>query len=196
MKKIYTIGIVIIVICVLFLGAGYNDMKKKYDRAMVNIKSYELYLNEADSITIMLNKRLADLNISANKKEQKLLNTIDSLKIKRKRVQQIQYIESTFKTTDTIYFRDSIYEPLDTTFGNDWYQIDVIMADKFVTISPSFKSEKHVIVENRKETIESPKKFFLFRWFQKKHWVQYVTIVEKNPYIESNQNLFININNN
>lgn len=194
MKKFVLVVFSIYTAAFVLLFKCYLDTCAKYERAAANIKSYENYLNSTDSIVIKLNRNLAELSQSKNEIEKKLLHTIDSLKIKRKRVKEIQYIESTFKVNDTIFFRDSIYTPLDTIFGNKWYTIDLIMADKFVSISPSFKSEKHVIVENRKETIEPPKKFFLFRWFQKKHWVQYVTVEEKNPYIETDKNYFININ--
>lgn len=194
MKKFIFIVLSIYTAAFVLLFKCYLDTCTKCERAAANIKSYENYLNSTDSIVIKLNRNLAELSQSKSEIEKKLLRTIDSLKIKRKRVKEIQYIESTFKVTDTIFLKDSIYTPLDTIFGNKWYTIDLIMADKFVSISPSFKSEKHVIVENRKETIEPPKKFFLFRWFQKKHWVQYVTVEEKNPYIETDKNYFININ--
>ena len=49
------------------------------------------------------------------------------------------------------------------------------------------------MVNKKKETINPPKKFFLFRWFQRKHTILEVNMVEKNPYIENKNNRFIEI---
>ena len=57
----------------------------------------------------------------------------------------------------------------------------------------TFISEKYIITNKRKETINPPKKFFLFRWFQRKHWVMEVYIKEKNPYIKEINNKFVEI---
>ena len=47
----------------------------------------------------------------------------------------------------------------------------------------------------RKETIDPPKKNWLLRLFQKKHRVAEVEVVEKNPYINSEKQRFIEIIN-
>lgn len=39
------------------------------------------------------------------------------------------------------------------------------------------------ITHINRETIEPRKKFFLTRWFQKRHWVGYSDVVHSNPYI-------------
>lgn len=52
---------------------------------------------------------------------------------------------------------------------------------------------KYIIVGYRKEIIDPPKKCFIARWFQKKHKVVEVNVVEKNPYIENKQQRFIEI---
>ena len=47
-----------------------------------------------------------------------------------------------------------------------------------------------MIVDYKKETINPPKKCAIGRWFQKKHKVVEVNVVEKNPYIENKQQRF------
>ena len=54
-------------------------------------------------------------------------------------------------------------------------------------------SERYVIVDYKKETINPPKKCAIVRWFQKKHKIIEVEVVEKNPYIENKQQRFIEI---
>ena len=50
-----------------------------------------------------------------------------------------------------------------------------------------------VLVNYKKETIDPPKKCAIARWFQKKHKIVEVNIVEKSPYIENKQQKFIEI---
>ena len=62
-----------------------------------------------------------------------------------------------------------------------------------VTVEPSFKSIKYIVVSAKKETVNPPKRFFLFRWFQKKQIRLNVDVVEKNPYVQSQDNRFVEI---
>ena len=62
-----------------------------------------------------------------------------------------------------------------------------------IAVQPYFKSEKHIIVSSKKETVNPPKKFFLFRWFQKKHLVVHVDVIEKNPYVGSENSKYVEI---
>jgi hypothetical protein len=49
------------------------------------------------------------------------------------------------------------------------------------------------VVSERKETVGPPKKFFLFRWFQKKYKILHIDVVEKNPYISEGNGKYIEI---
>ena len=62
-----------------------------------------------------------------------------------------------------------------------------------IIVQPEFKSEKHIVVSTKKETVNPPKKFFLFRWFQKKQTLIHVDVVEKNPYVENQSSRYIEI---
>ena len=62
-----------------------------------------------------------------------------------------------------------------------------------IITEPKFVSEKYVIVDYKKETINPPKKCAIARWFQKKHKVVEVNVVEKNPYIENKKSKFIEV---
>jgi hypothetical protein len=83
---------------------------------------------------------------------------------------------------------------LDTLFGDKWYKAQIsLQYPSRIDLSVSMKSVKHIIVHNKKETINPPKKFWLFRLFQRKHTIQEVIVDEENPYIESGSQRFINI---
>lgn len=120
------------------------------------------------------------------------------LRIKDKDLKQMQYLLSEAQKKDTIVFRDTIFrDPLvrvDTLLGDKWYQLKLgLRYPSTIITEPKFISEKYVIVDYRKETIDPPKKCFIARWFQKKHKVVEVEVVEKNPYIENKQQRFIEI---
>ena len=120
------------------------------------------------------------------------------LKIKDKDLKQMQYLLSTAQKTDTIVFRDTLFRDrnlqIDTLLGDSWYNIKLgLRYPNLITTTPTFKSEKYIITNSRKETIKPPKKCAIFRWFQKKHKVVEVIIHEKNPYITNKETRFIEI---
>ena len=122
----------------------------------------------------------------------------EELKIKDKDLKQVQYLLSEAQKKDTIVFRDTIFrDPLvrvDTLLGDRWYQLKLgLRYPSTIITEPKFVSEKYIIVDYRKETVDPPKKCFIARWFQKKHKVVEVEVVEKNPYIENKQQRFIEI---
>ena len=118
---------------------------------------------------------------------QKMNEVRKELKIKDKDLKQMQYLLSVSTKKDTILFTDTIFKDkglaLDTIIGDKWYNIRLgLKYPSLITTNPTFVSEKYIIVNKKKETINPPKKFFLFRWFQKKHWIMEVHIKEKNGY--------------
>lgn len=120
------------------------------------------------------------------------------LRIKDKDLKQMQYLLSEAQKKDTIVFRDIIFRDslvrVDTLLGDKWYQLKLgLRYPSTIITEPKFVSEKYIIVDYRKETIDPPKKCFIARWFQKKHKVVEVEVVEKNPYIENKQQRFIEI---
>ena len=128
----------------------------------------------------------------------KMDNVRKELKIKDDNLKQMQYLLSEAQKKDTIVFRDTLFrEPtlrIDTLLGDRWYQMKLgLRYPSTIITEPKFVSEKYIIVDYRKETIDPPKKCFIARWFQKKHKVVEVEVVEKNPYIENKQQRFIEI---
>lgn len=120
------------------------------------------------------------------------------LKIKDKDLKQMQYLLSVAQKTDTIVFRDTLFRDrnlqIDTLLGDSWYNIKLGLSyPNLITTTPTFKSEKYIITNSRKETIKPPKKCAILRWFQKKHKVVEVIIHEKNPYITNKETRFIEI---
>ena len=120
------------------------------------------------------------------------------LGIKDKDLKQLQYLLSESQRRDSIVFRDTLFrEPIlniDTIIGDKWYQMKLgLRYPSTIITDPKFVSEKYIMVDYKKETINPPKKCWLLRLFQKKHTILEVNVVEKNPYIENKNSRFIEI---
>ena len=77
---------------------------------------------------------------------------------------------------------------------DDWYSLNLDLEyPSTIIVNPKFKSEKYVVTSLKKEIKGTPKKCWLGRIFQKKHNVVRVEVVEKSPYIETKEQVFINI---
>ena len=120
------------------------------------------------------------------------------LGIKDKDLKQLQYLLSESQRRDSIVFRDTLFrEPIlniDTIIGDKWYQMKLgLRYPSTIITDPKFVSEKYIMVDYRKETINPPKKCWLLRLFQKKHTILEVNVIEKNPYIENKNSKFIEV---
>lgn len=179
----------------------YNKNKVLREEVSVLISNQKAFVTE-NSFLKEKNKvfkfTIEQLNYYNDSILQKMNDVRKELKIKDKNLKQMQYLLSEAQKKDTIVFRDTIFrDPLirvDTLLGDKWYQMKLgLRYPSTIITEPKFISEKYVIVDYRKETIDPPKKCFIARWFQKKHKIVEVNVVEKNPYIENKQQRFIEI---
>ena len=193
---------VIAVLCVA-LGVAVNQVKKANDKwktAEGNVKAYASLLDEEKAQGRALQLSVEQLEYFNDSILKKLDATREELGVKDKRLKALQYVASGFSKSDTIAVIqiDTLFkEPtlaLDTLIGDEWYSLELgLKYPNTIAARTSFKSEKHVVVYTDKETVNPPKKFFLFRWFQKKHIVTLVEVVEKNPYVTSESQRYIEI---
>ena len=203
MKKI-VFWLVIAVIGLLFtIGVMWQQVKyanEKWEVATANIKAYDTQLAAEGEKNIALQLTVDQLGYFKDSVLQELDNTRKELKIKDKNLKALQAVKSGFTRTDTITITqtDTLFkEPslnIDTLIGDEWYSLELgLKYPNTIAAKTSFKSEKHVVVYTDKETVNPPKKFFLFRWFQKKHIVTLVEVLEKNPYVTSESQRYIEI---
>ena len=201
-KKYIRIGIVILVsLLAVSTYTLYNrnqDLKEEISVSMSNQKAFIAENSSLKDESRAFKFTIEQLNYYNDSILQKMNDVRKELSIKDKDLKQMQYLLSEATKKDTIVFRDTLFrEPtldIDTLVGDKWYNIRLgLKYPNLITTNPTFISEKYIIVNKKKETINPPKKFFLFRWFQKKHWVMEVNIKEKNPYIKEVNNKFVEI---
>jgi len=206
MKK-YIYGAIAALLLSLFLAAhkSCNDLKhykELYNRELINVEAYEQKNAGLEGEIREYQYTIDELRASKDSVHQKLLEVSDKLKIKDKNIKYLQYQSTVIHKTDTIKLDgDTIFRevatPVDTTIGDKWYNLKLKLEyPSTIVVSPTFQSEKYVIVNTKKEYNKKPSKFFFIRWFQKKHTVITVDVIEENPYIDNKENRFINIVNN
>lgn len=109
----------------------------------------------------------------------------------------MQYILSQSNRVDTLVFRDTLFVNninIDTVIGDIWYNLELSLKyPSQIIVSPSFNSEIYINTYDVRETVDPPKKFFLLRWFQKKHTIRVVNVYERSPYSRVKQQRFIEV---
>lgn len=195
------IGVILLVITMIALYFTFKSKKeteKRWKEAVANVKSYDNLFNNFKDKSTAFQLTIAQLKYSNDSIFQELNKVRKELKIKDSKLKSLQYISSSFTKSDTIILKDTVFKDeridIDTLLSDEWYSINVgLRYPSSITVTPKFKSEKTVIVSTKKETVNPPKRFFLFRWFQKKHIVLHVNVIERNPYIENQDNRYIEI---
>ena len=201
-KKYIRIGIgILISLLAVNTYTLYNrnqDLKEEISVSMSNQKAFIAENSSLKEKNRVFKFTVEQLNYYNDSILQKMNDVRKELKIKDDNLKQMQYLLSEATKKDTIVFRDTLFrEPtldIDTLVGDKWYQMKLgLKYPSTITTDPKFVSEKYIMVDYKKETINPPKKCWLLRLFQKKHKVVEVNIVEKNPYIENKDSKFVEI---
>lgn len=201
-KKYVRIGIIVLIgLLAVSTYALYNrnqDLKKEMSVSISNQKAFIAENSSLKEENRVFKFTVEQLNYYNDSILQKMNDVRKELRIKDRDLKQMQYLLSEASKKDTIVFRDTLFrEPtlnIDTLIGNRWYQVRLgLKYPNTITTDPKFVSEKYIIVDYKKETINPPKKCWLLRLFQKKHTILEVNIVENNPYIKEVNNKFVEI---
>jgi hypothetical protein len=196
---------IIIAALIVSLSIGsyilYAKNQRLQEELSVSVSNEKAFIAENSSLkdeNRVFKFTVEQLNYYNDSILQKMNDVRKELKIKDGNLKQMQYLLSEATKKDTIVFRDTLFkEPtldIDTLVGDKWYQMRLgLKYPSTITTDPKFVSEKYIMVDYKKETINPPKKCWLLRLFQKRHKVVEVNVVEKNPYIENKQQRFIEI---
>lgn len=179
----------------------YNNNQNLRDKLSISISNEKAFIVENNGLKVQnraFQFTVEQLEYFNDSLITKMNEVRKELKIKDRDLKQMQYLLSEAQKKDTIVFRDTLFrEPtldIDTLVGDKWYQMRLgLKYPSTIITEPKFVSEKYIMVDYKKETINPPKKCWLLRLFQKKHKVVEVNVVEKNPYIENKQQRFIEI---
>lgn len=194
-----SILMIVLFISIYALFSTKRSADKKWKEAVENAKAYSELFSNSENKNRAFKLTIDQLTNSNDSIFQELNEARKELKVKDSKLKSLQYVSSSFSKVDTItlkgdtIFKDS-YVNIDTLLSDEWYSVKVgLKYPSMVTVEPTFKSIKYIVVSAKKETINPPKRFFLFRWFQKKQIRLNVDVVEKNPYVQNQDNRIVEI---
>lgn len=192
--------LIVFVVLISDMFASSKKIKTLENKLEISTTNESILLNQFDSLNSYnkeLQLNIEQLEYSNNTTLDKLNKVRKELNVKDKELQKLQYQLSISNKTDTVIYRDTIFKEgikLDTLIKDDWYSLNLDLEyPSTIIVNPKFKSEKYVVTSLKKEIKGTPKKCWLGRIFQKKHNVVRVEVVEKSPYIETKEQVFINI---
>ena len=198
MNKYLIISIIILVSIISFLGYTNKKLSNQYAIAYENIKAYDAELSGLRGDTKVYKLTIEQLNYFNDSIIKKMKVVQKELGIKDKRLQQLQYEASHAQRADTIILKDTLFRDpqlkLDTIVGDKWFRTNLHLEfPSTIALKPEIELERYTFISGKRETVNPPKKFFLFRWFQKKHTVVEVNVREMNPYVKNKTQRFIQI---
>ena len=198
MNKYIIIFIVILISSVAYLLNQNQQLSVKYKTSIENIKAYDTQLSGLEDNNRVFKLTINQLNYFNDSIIKKMKEVQKELGIKDSKLQQLQYDLSFAQRKDTIVLNDTIFKnqdfELDTIVGDKWFKTNLhLKYPSTIALSPEIELERFTYINGRKETINPPKKFFLFRWFQKRHIVTEIIIREMNPYVKNKTQRFIEI---
>ena len=196
MNKYLIISIIILVSIISFLGYTNKKLSNQYAIAYENIKAYDAELSGLKDDTKVYKLTIEQLNYFNDSIIKKMKVVQKELGIKDKRLQQLQYEASHAQRADTIILKDTLFRDpqlkLDTIVGDKWFRTNLHLEfPSTIALKPEIELERYTFISGKRETVNPPKKFFLFRWFQKKQIVVEVHVREMNPYVKDKTQRFI-----
>ena len=193
------LGVLILTgISMYWLYNRYQKLTAEYSISIENIKAYDAELSGLKDDTKVYKLTIEQLNYFNDSIIKKMKVVQKELGIKDKRLQQLQYEASHAQRADTIILKDTIFRDpqlkLDTIVGDKWFRTNLHLEfPSTIALKPEIELERYTFISGKRETVNPPKKFFLFRWFQKKMTVITVTVKENNPYVKDKTQRFIQI---
>ena len=199
-KLVYILlGVLILTgISMYWLYNRYQKLTAEYSISIENIKAYDAELSGLRDDTKVYKLTIEQLNYFNDSIIKKMKVVQKELGIKDKRLQQLQYEASHAQRADTIILKDTLFRDsqlkLDTIVGDKWFRTNLHLEfPSTIALKPEIELERYTFISGKRETVNPPKKFFLFRWFQKKMTVVEVNVREMNPYVKDKTQRFIQI---
>lgn len=171
--------------------------EKLYNAERENVEAYQTDNSRLNGEIRQYKMTVDDLYASMDSIDQKLVSTMEELKLSNKKIKELQYQSGYASRIDTINCIDTIFVEhtnIDTTYGDEWYNMHLqLQYPNTIITEPTFNSEQYVYIYNKKVYNKKPSKVFFIRWFQKKHWVTDIKVEEKSPYIKTTKQKFIKV---
>lgn len=196
-KLLITLFALIILLCaaLFYFVSKCDRVANERDQYASLSKSYSRVIMDSDNERTVFRMRISDLEVTGDS----LICVLDSMRrqigIRDKRLREMHHRVTYVERTDTIYLSDSIFiSGLDTTITDGWVSAHLkIEVPNKITHSVSVRNQTDLFVTTKRETVNPPRKFFLFRLFQRKHLVVTVVAKEGNPWCQTAESRHVEI---
>ena len=202
-KLILVLGVVVMALGLMLtlLMLRFQMLQNEYSNAMNNYKAYDELLarrlDSANAKNYELKLTKEQLEYSQDSVIQKLNEVRKELKIKQKNIERLEYIYENTVRRDSIFLTDTIFKDnvsIDTTLADEWRTLNLKLSyPNKIDVRTEFRNELSVVVSSEKQTINPPSKIFFIRWFQRKHRMVKIDVVDSNPYASVKEQRFVEI---
>lgn len=197
MKKVLGIVVILLLSFIGVLQHKYTKAKEELNIEIINGKAYQDQLEGIQQDNAQFEISMRTLRHFNDSISQKLVKTIDSLKIKDKRINSLVHQNIVLSKKDTVKLRDTIFKKdlqLDTIVGDKYISLDLkLRYPNTIIYQPTINLDLTTIISDTKEYEKPRKKYWIQRIFQKKHYVVRGKVIIDNPYVTTNQYRFIKI---
>lgn len=190
------LGILVIVLF-LHMGKTIKELNTQLAYSTNNVKAYAAENSDLNAKNRIFQVTVNQLETTTDSLMLKLKEVANENGIKDKRIKSLQYQLEHYSKIDTIKLQDTIFKDpefiLDTCLIDQWNKSCLFLKyPNTITMSNEYNNPKYIIAEGKRETIK-PRKWFLPRWFSKKHTIVEITVVDENPYVITKEQRFIQI---
>lgn len=170
------------------------------DQLSISISNEKAYAAENSDLNLknrVFQFTIEQLQYSNDSLNRKMMSVVKENGIKERNIRSLQYQLEHFSKTDTIVLRDTIFkEPtfkLDTCICDEWNSTCLSLAyPSNIGITNSYRNEKYIIVNSKREPIR-PSNCKFVNFFRRKHTVLEIDVIDKNPYVETERQRFVEI---
>lgn len=202
MRKIIfkTIGYSIIILIIWLMKVKIDNLNDALDISVNNEKAYALENSKLIESNRVFKFSLEQIEYYNDSLMLAMKHIAKENKIKEKKIKAMQYLLEKHSKQDTIILRDTIFkEPsfnLDTCLVDKWSKNCIhLKYPNIISLTNEYTNEKYIILHSHKEP-RKPRKWFLPRWFTRKHTVVEVIVVDENPYVTTPKQRYVEIINN
>lgn len=199
MKRIIIKIIIWAIMILAIIGLCYhiNNLNEQLSNSINNEKAYAAENSSLRDKNLVYKMSIEQMEYLQDSLMIEIKKVANENGIKDKHIKSLQYQLEHFSKRDTIVLRDTIFRDptfhLDTCLVDEWNKTCLSLSyPGNIGISNSYKNEKFIIVNSKRENIK-PYKCFIGKWFGKKHTVLEIDVIDKNPYVETERQRFIEI---
>lgn len=188
---------ILMVLAILGLCWHINNLNTQLSNSINNEKAYAAENSNLRDKNLVYKLSIEQMEYFQDSLMVEMKKVANDNGIKDKHIRNLQYQLEHFSKRDTIILRDTIFKEtlfyLDTCIIDNWNKTCLSLSyPGNIGISSSYKNEKYIVVNSNKEPIK-PSKCKFVNFFRRKHTVLEIDVIDKNPYVETKRQRFIEI---